>query len=394
MLHSLLFKKQFIYLLITLSILISLTELYKGFSEVSGTYDYFANTRSSLNQKDELEDEYSILDLNSLINADEVQSSSHQKTLHVLNCIHLEKGKTGIVDEWEVNFKSVLGNAPLDNELHIHVLANGEAAQVIERRINESQLVEKSKWRNKVTLTLYNVEGKIEGWREFLKVHLRGHGVDERVSIGGYFRLFASTVLKERGVDEVIYMDTDVVVVANLNDLVLSMNTTHVANENMVYQFSGNSGFMVLNMQKFHIFWDLISKLPEIKSGGDQALLSAVIDEWPSVYNGKIPEQWDVHLGHGFRRGPDKLLSKRNSIGMLHFTGAYGNTYFEDSIDKLCGGNYHGKNCKGHLKEFHSSWGLAETYIRLPWKYLIFFASTKISHDSDGHAFQFDVITC
>lgn len=378
--------KRIIYILIILTLSVSLKGFFQGFSEMQFFSDY--------HEDNEVDSDSLLINLESLVEEAEL----NHKTLHVLNCIHLnDKNKTGIIDEWEVNFKSVLSNAPLDNDLHIHVIANGDGSQMIKERIIATKLINESKWRNRISLTLYNAESKIKGWSEILKEKLRGHGTDKRVSIGGYFRLFAHTILEERGIDEVVYMDTDVVIIANLNDLVRSMNTTHEENESIMWQYAksvANSGFMVLNMKKFHHFWDLISKLPQINSGGDQALLAQVVEQWPSIYNGVIPDQWNVHLGHGYRRSPHELLYNREHVGMLHFTGAYGDTYFEESIDKLCGGKYHGARCKGHLEEYHSSWGLAEMYIRLPWKFLIFFAATKIPHGNDGFSFNFEIIDC
>lgn len=329
----------------------------------------------------------------------------NEKTLHVLYGIQLlNENKTGIIDEWEVNLKSVLSNAPSANDLHIHVLANIDGSKAAEEKIRATKLISESRWRNKVSLTIYNVESKLEEWTEFLREKLRGVRMDDRVSLGGYFRLLAHNVLKERGVDEVLYTDTDVVVLANLNAVLREMKTTQQENENMLWQYAedeklANSGFMVLNMQKFHIFWDLVSKLPEINHGGDQTLLKMVATQWPSVYNGILPKEWMIHLGHNFRSSPHRLNSYEK-FGMLHFTGAFGETYFEGSVDKYCGkrdrrGKMRGKDCfnANAIDAFRSSWGLAEYYVRLSWNSIIYFESAQIAHGEKGHPFNFEVIT-
>lgn len=325
-------------------------------------------------------------------------SRINRKTLHVLNAIYLKEGGEGIIDEWEVNFKSVLMNAPTDNDIHVHVLTNNAATKVVEERIRATGLLTMSRWQNKMSLTLHNVESQLDEWAAFLQQKTRGVSTDERVSIGGYFRLLAYKVLgKKGGVDEVVYMDTDVVIMSNLNDLMRYMNTTHEENENMIWQYAptyANSGFMVLNMQKFHKFWELIDKLPEITHAGDQCLLSMVYEQWPDAnYRGVLPDAWNTHLGHGWRRSPHELLHSGRNVGMLHFTGAFGETYFsEPGLEKYCDYKGRGKGCKGHLEEFRASWGLAEYYVRISWDYLMYFESSKISHDEAGYAFEFEVI--
>jgi hypothetical protein len=328
-------------------------------------------------------------------------SPLQRKTLHILHGIFLKQNKgTAIIDEWEVNLRSILSNAPTDNDIHIHVMTNKRATELIEKRIQEIGIVKKSKWRNKVSLTLYNVESKLGEWKEFLNESLRGNGMDVRVSIGGYFRLLAHKVLDQDIVDEVVYMDSDVVVLANLNDLMRYMNTTHVENENMLWQNAAhlNSGFMVINIQKFHRFWELVKKLPEVGHGGDQNLLIMVDNEWPDAnYKGILPNAWAHALGHGWRRLPHRLLYTPEGVGAIHFTGSHlGETYFAEpgGLDQYC--NYQGRGpmCKGHLDEYHASWGLADYYIKLSWNYLMHFESTKIPHDKTGHPFKFEVVKC
>lgn len=124
-------------------------------------------------------------------------------------------------------------------------------------------------------------------------------------------------------------------------------------------------------MMTFHKFWELISQLPGIKSDGDQTSLAMVVEECPNaIYRGVIPNVWNVHLGNGYRRDFHKLLhltEKGQNMGILHFTDGVDETFFEElGLDKYCGEIRHGPRCKGHLKEYQSSWGLAEYYVKLP----------------------------
>ena len=339
------------------------------------------------------------------------QHPQKRRSLHVMNGIHLDTESmlnASIIDEWEVNLKSVLSNAPIDDEIHIHVIANINAAKLIERRINKQRIaLLDSTWRNPTSLTIYNVESKIQGWTAFLNETLRGVPMDERISIGGYFRLLAHEILSPRGIHEVVYMDTDVVIIANLNDLMKYMVTTKQENEEMIWQYAAtyaNSGFMVMNMDKFHRFWELVQKLPKIEHGGDQTLLSTVVEEWPnSTYAGVVPIEWNVHLGHRWRNKPDTLTRhikmKKQMAGMLHFTGNLGEKFFSGGIDKYCSpgdprrlGRGWGRQCES-LENLPQSWGLAEYYVRLPWQLLTYFASSKIRNGESGHPFQFEVVT-
>ena len=325
-----------------------------------------------------------------------------QKTLHVLYGIHFgEKRNDTMIAEWEVSLKSILSNAPTDNDVNIHILANNNATETITKRIDEIGLVN-SRWGKNITLSLYNIETKLEEWTTFLEEKVRGLPLDKRVSIGGYFRLLAYQILSKRDIDEVLYLDTDVVILANLNDLMRYMNTTHEENKDMIWQYDAawpNSGFMVINMKKFHRFWELITQLPTIRHAGDQTLLSMIVEQWPNAtYRGVIPTNWNNHIGHGYRRAPHTLLHKieeGQNVGMLHFTGGPGATFFDGpGLDKYCGERQQGPACKGHLEEYHSSWGLAEYYVRLPWKLVMYFGSSKIQTGKLGYPLKFETIVC
>ena len=46
---------------------------------------------------------------------------SNLRTLHVVKC--LAGNSSAFIDEWEFGFKSILVNAPLDSNLHVHIIA-------------------------------------------------------------------------------------------------------------------------------------------------------------------------------------------------------------------------------------------------------------------------------
>jgi hypothetical protein len=319
-----------------------------------------------------------------------------KRTLHILH--GLNGNATGFIDEWEVNLKSVLANAPLDADLHIHALANGEATTAVTDRIHKAGLIG-SRWRNQVILTVYNVDKYVGSWRSFLDSKLRGNVLDERISIGGYFRLFAHEILKAvKG--PLVYMDTDVVILTNLNEIFGIMDETKI------WQFGSvplqnrtkrsitqpNSGFMIINTPRFHEFWELLDRVPIIKSGSDQSLLIEVEKAFPNA-TGLLPTSWSVHRGHGWRNEPQTILDKDQDVSFVHFTGSYSSPYYENGLDKFCIGESDG-GCEGEsdLEKFRKSWGLAEYYVRITWRWLLYFATSSVRPHENGHLFKFDII--
>jgi hypothetical protein len=140
-------------------------------------------------------------------------------TVHMLQA--LQGNKTGFIDQWEVNLKSVLLNAPLDANLHIHILSNAAAKEAVLERIQAAGL-EGSPWRNQVSITVYNVEKYQAELTKLILKKNRGNAIDQRVTLGGYYRLLAYQVIPNHNsetIGPILYMDADVVVLANLNDL-------------------------------------------------------------------------------------------------------------------------------------------------------------------------------
>ena len=103
----------------------------------------------------------------------------------------MQGNSQAFIDEWEVALKSILLNAPIDASLHIHILANNAARVAISERIHKAGL-EGTRWRNPVTITVYDVEKYQEEWTAFIQQNIRkGNTIDGRVTLGGYYRLLA-----------------------------------------------------------------------------------------------------------------------------------------------------------------------------------------------------------
>lgn len=255
------------------------------------------------------------------------------------------------INEWEIGFKSILVNAPLDSNLHVHLVADENAATAIDSRIIDSNLVG-SAWRNEISVIVHNIEGMLPSWKYFLADALtnetNSRWMDSRVGIGGYLRLLAHRVIvpyecgseqmlcgdfEKRDLEEVLYSDTDTVIIGNLNHLMHSTaNVLEKANQEgkgrPLWIWNENSGFIVLNSLKFERIWELAATISnEIRNAkerkkGDQWLLLQIEKNFPGEnVTALMPEEWSTHVGHGFRAQPQNLFtSRKNGTGMLHFT--------------------------------------------------------------------------
>jgi hypothetical protein len=346
----------------------------------------------------------------------------HIRTLHTIHC--LSGNNTEFIDEFEFLLKSLLVNAPLDSHLHIHILADKDAAIQVNSRIRGHRLVG-SLWRNQVTIVLHEIEAMIPAWKDFLSDALtteHNRWMDEKVGIGGYLRLLAHRIIvpfecpqnsctdfSKRDLREAVYMDTDVIIIANLNHL---MHTTSIVlnneaskgNPRPVFIWNDNSGFIVVDLLQFESMWGLAASIPDkIKNSpdekkGDQWLLVKLCASFPDRHLAALmPKQWSTHTGHdGFRKHPQNLYSERqNGTGMLHFTAPDhfgGNIMIFGGVHKWCKFspecNHTDESPGGDLEKVKSSWGLAEYYARLSWDWALYQGGLSRLQDNRGHALK------
>lgn len=293
----------------------------------------------------------------------------HHRPFNVL--FGLSGNATGFISEWEVALKSVLLNAPIDSPLQIFCLTDSEAFHAAHDTLKRAQL-EGSLWRNSITVTFYLVEKYHEEWEKFLQAAIGDKNeLEQRVTIGGYYRLMASKVLPTN-TGHVLYMDADSVITANLHDLRQYFNNT------TLYQWSGSwpcSGFMLINMDLFDSFFQQLRELPPPPSGGDQVLLAYLAEQRPHIA-GALPLHWDVNLGHGWRRRPQLLLTGRPQVSAIHFNGIRP-SYFYKGLDFYC--NRTPKCTTDEDRELvRKTWGMADYYIRIDWSWVLHLGQSMI----------------
>jgi len=293
--------------------------------------------------------------------------------------------------EFEVALKSVLTNAPVDSDLRVHVMADREAYValgggddgVLGRKPHRG--VASWRTRNRVTVTAYDVSELVPGWKKrivalFQENGLAGfvHGIGKAHTIGTWFRLFANEVLPT-SVETVLYMDTDAVVMANLEELWRSLDSPSSSASDKIF-YAGETqcaGFVVLNIRKLPLAWEIVSGVNLTDAPAefgqrpnDQIVLKVVKKREPGLV-GELPDAWDLSVADLFRYRKT-IVKKRPSAGMLHFNGAgKGGAYF-DTHTSL-------KN-----ERFRHTWGLASYHVRLPWQWARFAASSR-TRDGRGY---------
>jgi hypothetical protein len=298
----------------------------------------------------------------------------------------LSGNHTGFLDEFEVALKSILLNAPLENDMTIHLLADQEAFHSIHTLLSATG-VRTWTMRTQISIIFYNVEPLLEGWQHqienglatALKYATRSLW---RHTLGNYFGLFAVTVLPD-DVQHVLYLDTDVVIMASLDDLFLRH-----ADSSVSFQWGRErcAGFLLLNLPKFSRVWELYARIKEstIKKimstraiASDQHILQAINMTFPEEV-GILSPAWDTSWMDGpWKRtrgttvlqntGETILEHRAEGVGMLHFNGG-------------------GSNQEAYFKEHNafqnqkltSTWGLAKYYAEVPWTWAKFIAASRI----------------
>ena len=151
--------------------------------------------------------------------SNEMNAEKEIDWVHVM--MGLYGNHTGFFSEVEVALKSILLNAPMDLNMHIHFLADHAAAETM-RDLLDRVGIEKWQMRNTIMLTIHDISDHIDTWKAKVRAVFDGkkfrYNNAFRHTIGAYFRLFASEVF-DADVRNVLYLDSDVVITSNLQAL-------------------------------------------------------------------------------------------------------------------------------------------------------------------------------
>jgi hypothetical protein len=194
--------------------------------------------------------------------------------VHVLFC--LSGNHSGFLSEFEVSLKSVLMNAPLERNLTVHIMADALAYEALDDVFARAEL-ELWQSRTQVSIESYNVEQHIPAWHKRVEDLFASTGFQRQPShafgvglhtIGTWFRLFCHDVLKvsnsndksidDNAVEHVLYIDPDVVIMANLEDVWRHADTEY----HFQWGVSVCAGFLLLNVPKVNEIWQTARTLP------------------------------------------------------------------------------------------------------------------------------------
>jgi len=330
-----------------------------------------------------------------------------REPLHVL--FALSGNHTGFLQEFEVALKSLLLNAPIDQDdsseqdgsgggMIIHVMADGKAFGSLEIVFLVQTQLNTWRTRTPITIRTYNVQSHVARWRRRIIQLYRDTGLSDMVleigayhTIGTWFRLFADDVLPQ-SVASVLYLDTDAVILANLQQFVRQVGGPGMVGSAQIDNTSDPvlfyigkqecAGFVVINVKELKTTWEAASKIDLQRASerlnqdaNDQLVLKAILDRFPSMV-GRLPNEWDMNVANAF---PvirlNNVVQKRPELGVMHFNGGSNSkkAYFLEHRFLL-----------DHSADH--TWGLAKYYVQMPWHWARFVALSRIRTGHAGYA--------
>ena len=323
-----------------------------------------------------------------------VEDASFAKTNHQhrrLSTIHLAFGLSGnhpgFLSEFEVALKSVLLHAPLDRDMHVHIVADRDAYQSLGVIFNRTGL---STWktRNSIEVHAYDITPELPQLKRLIndtfapmfddpKFDVLQHSTSVH-TIGCFFRLFANRVIPTT-VKHLAYMDTDVVIMANLEELWRQVEATPDA---LFHWGRGMcSGFMVLNVPRAEEIWTLsqASPMKNISDAyrqnvNDPLVLMSVNVTYPDEV-AILEDGWDMTLTSRWQRKHQPYDKKYPNVGMLHYNGGQSvpDAYFSYNLDT------------NFMTVFPESWGNGNYSATMPWTWARYQATSMIVPGSKGH---------
>jgi hypothetical protein len=292
--------------------------------------------------------------------------------------------EAGFLAEFEVALKSVLLNAPIERAMYIHILADNDAFRSLGDVFNRTNL---STWitRNPIEIYAYDVTEHLS-WLEdmIIKTYNASYSSDftlmratSRHTIGCFFRLIAHRFVSP-SMQYILYLDTDVVVLANFEELWSKEIEPH---PEALFHWGASltSAFVVMNIGRVPEIWALARSVKNMKevsenfmqAPDDQLIYMAVNCTYPERVN-VLSDGWDMSATDKWRPKYQPYADKLPNVGMLHFNG---------------GGSSKGAYFREHsfLNTFNNTWGLATYYICLPWTWARYHAQSLIRPDDAGY---------
>ena len=239
----------------------------------------------------------------------------------------------GFLAEFEVALKSVLLNAPMERNLYVHVLADKDAFSSLGEIFNRTLL---PTWvtRNPIEIHAYDISSHLPWLKQTIhdtfstalnRTNFNVNEATDRHTIGCFYRLMVHRIIP-LFVKHVLYLDTDVVVFANEEDLWQQVESKPDA----LFHWGQNmcSGFVVMNLQRMGELWSLaksVTNMTDISEErkqdvNDQLLYLALNVTYPEEVN-VLPDGWDMTVASIWQKEYWPYNESRPNVGMLHFNG-------------------------------------------------------------------------
>jgi len=328
-----------------------------------------------------------------------LQNNQYEQPQQVQEAANILFGLSGnnenFLLEFEVALKSILLNAPLDHDLNIYIMADDKAYKAMDQVFNRTGILA-WKTRRQVTVEAFNVQSHLTNWKQKVAQFFKGKGYsgysDSGHTIGTWFRLFAHEILPSN-VKSVIYVDTDLVFVANVWEVWRLIDRTQY-----LFQWGADhmcSGFILLHIDQIERIWELAAPLDlntmakSLKQKwNDQLVFKAINVSYPEKV-GNLPIAWDFSVGHIWqyhkKPGPfahlvphnssSQIVGHRPEVGMMHYNGYHSQPYYRD----------HPFVTSEARKD---TWGLpAIYYSKLPWTWAKYVAASTIGSNG-GYPIQ------
>lgn len=315
-------------------------------------------------------------------------SPLHLQDVHV--AFGLSGNHSGFLAEFEVALKSVLLNAPLERSLRIHILADEEAFISLKEIFNHTEL---STWqtRSPTEIHAYDVtsdhpqmENEIMDTYTPSYPHYTMAQGTKRHTMGAFYRLFVDRYVSTTA-KHVLYMDTDVVIMANLEELWQLVERQ----PNAVIHWGKSicSGFVVMNVPRMKEILLLAKRSNFTNADGsklninaDQTIYQAFNISYPNEVH-VLPDGWDMTVSEIWQPKNRPYDKKFPNVGMLHFNGG------GSSKEAYFGG----KNGTEHsfMSDFKDTWGNGKYYATLPWEWARYQAKSLVREGSKGHSIEF-----
>ena len=197
-------------------------------------------------------------------------------------------------------------------------------------------------------------------------------------TVGTWFRLIAHVIIPPT-VKHLLYIDTDVVIMANLEEL---WHEIELSPESLFHWgLDMCAGFVVMYVPRMEEIWTLAQESPidqiakDFHDNSDQLIYRAVDVTYPNEVN-VLSDSWAISAATHWQPKYWTYEETFKGAGMLHFNGGGSNknAYFLQE--------------KTFLKQFRNTWGTAEYYILIPWSWAQYQAKSMIGATSEGYSIK------